>query len=407
MPVIAQWIQRGLAWRRKRARDSSAVAADATLESLQRFRWFLLVAVSLHGVFFWQFSHYQVPQGRPELALWAQSIAAPHGVMLGLALVLGSLTEWHLRQTQRSHVVGVALQVAIVVAYLTLGATLTLADVKVGAPTGIGSYLLISIVLSAMVLLRPGVSVPVFFAVYGIFNMALVHMGLGSAQYASLQLITLSVPLLSSVVSVMIWRQYVRATLLKRQLSASNAELLYLVQHDALTGLYNRRYFTPEATAELARAARAQLPTSLLIADIDWFKKINDGYGHPIGDAVLQQVSLRLAACVRGTDVVARLGGEEFVVLMPNTARAGALALAEKLRASFDQQVLQVRHHAIPVSLSVGVSEFPAGATGAFEELYGAADKALYAAKHNGRNRVEFGQAVSHAPHNSRPPLAA
>lgn len=403
--MIAPWFQRGLAWWRKRSRDYSAVVADATLESLQRFRWFWLIAVPLHAVFYWQFSHYQVPQGRPDLALWAQSIATPHGVMLGVALVVGVLTQWHLRQAHASRALGVSLQIGVVVAYLALGAALTLADLKVGAPAGVGSYLLVSIVLSAMVLLRPGVSVPVFFVVYGFFNAALVHLGLGSAQYASLQLITLTVPVLSSVVSTMIWRQYVKATLLKRQLSASNAELLYLAQHDTLTGLYNRRYFTPEATAELARAARAKTPTSMLIADIDWFKKINDGYGHPLGDAVLQQVAQRLVAGVRATDVVARLGGEEFVVLMPNTARAGAMALAEKLRASVDQQMLHLHHHAIPVSLSVGVSEFPAGDTGAFEELYGAADKALYVAKRNGRNRVEFCQAATRAPPNSRPPL--
>lgn len=403
--MIAPWFQRGLAWWRKRSRDYSAVEADATLESLQRFRWFWLIAVPLHAVFYWQFSHYQVPQGRPDLALWAQSIATPHGIMLGVALVVGVLTQWHLRQAHASRALGVSLQIGVVVAYLALGAALTLADLKVGAPAGVGSYLLVSIVLSAMVLLRPGVSVPVFFVVYGFFNAALVHLGLGSAQYASLQLITLTVPVLSSVVSTMIWRQYVKATLLKRQLSASNAELLYLAQHDTLTGLYNRRYFTPEATAELARAARAKTPTSMLIADIDWFKKINDGYGHPLGDAVLQQVAQRLVAGVRVTDVVARLGGEEFVVLMPNTARAGAMALAEKLRASVDQQMLHLHHHAIPVSLSVGVSEFPAGDTGAFEELYGAADKALYVAKRNGRNRVEFCQAATRAPPNSRPPL--
>ncbi len=403
--MIAPWFQRALASWRKRSRDYSAVVADATLESLQRFRWFWLIAVPLHAVFYWQFSHYQVPQGRPDLALWAQSIATPHGVMLGVALVVGVLTQWHLRQAHASRALGVSLQIGVVVAYLALGAALTLADLKVGAPAGVGSYLLVSIVLSAMVLLRPGVSVPVFFVVYGFFNAALVHLGLGSAQYASLQLITLTVPVLSSVVSTMIWRQYVKATLLKRQLSASNAELLYLAQHDTLTGLYNRRYFTPEATAELARAARAKTPTSMLIADIDWFKKINDSYGHPLGDAVLQQVAQRLVAGVRATDVVARLGGEEFVVLMPNTARAGAMALAEKLRASVDQQMLHLHHHAIPVSLSVGVSEFPAGDTGAFEELYGAADKALYVAKRNGRNRVEFGQAATHAPPNSRPPL--
>jgi diguanylate cyclase (GGDEF)-like protein len=360
----------------------------------------------MHAVFFWQFSHFPVPADRPDLAEWAHAIALPHGVMLVVASVLGGLIAWYFHKGARSNAVGYSLQLAVFVAYLLMGAVLTLPDIKVGAPTGIGSYLLISIVISAMTLIRPGVSVPLFFAVAWCFKEGLLRVALTPDRFATMQLITLAVPVLSSVVSAMTWQQFVKATLLTRQLSASNAELLYLAQHDTLTGLYNRRYFTSEATGELARAARATLPTSMLIADIDWFKKINDGFGHPMGDAVLQQVSQRLAASVRVTDVVARLGGEEFVVLMPNTSRAGALALADKLRASVEKYALQIGRQAISVSVSVGVSEFPAGETGAFEELYGAADKALYAAKHNGRNRVEFAQASTHVPPNSRPPSA-
>lgn len=399
--MIAPWFQRGFSWWRKRSRAYSAVAADATLESLRRFRWFLLIAIPLHAVFFWQFSHFPVPAGHPELVEWAQAIALPHGVMLVVAAVLGGLTAWHLHQTERSDAWGYFLQLAVFVAYLVMGAVLTLPDIKVGAPTGIGTYLLASVVVSAMSLIRPGVSVPLFFAVAWFFKEGLLRFSLSAEQFATMQLITLAVPVLSSVVSVMIWQQYVKATLLQRQLSASNAELLHLAQHDVLTGLYNRRYFMQEAMAELARAARAQLPTSMLIVDIDFFKKINDEYGHPVGDTVLQQVAHLLTAGVRATDIVARLGGEEFVVLMPNTTRTGALAVGEKLRASLDQQNLRLKRHVLHATLSVGVSEFAAGEAGPFEDLYGAADKALYAAKANGRNRVEFGNAASHA--NSRP----
>lgn len=399
--VIPASLQRLGAWLRQRSRNYSAVREEATLESLLRFRWFVLVAIPLHAIFFWQFSHYPVPEGRPDLVEWARSVAIPHGVMLVVAAVLGGLTAWHLRQTKRSSAWGYFLQLAVFVSYLVMGAVLTLADIKVGAPTGIGSYLLTSVVISAMTLLRPGVSVPVFFAVAWFFKEGLLRFALSAEQFSTMQLITFTVPVLSSVVSVMIWQQYVKATLLKRQLSASNAELMYLAQHDVLTGLHNRRYFMQEAMAELARAARAQLPTSMLIVDIDFFKKINDEYGHPVGDAVLQQVAQLLTTGVRATDVVARLGGEEFVVLMPNTTRIGALALGEKLRASLDQHSLQLKRHVLHVTLSVGVSEFAAGEAGPFEDLYGAADKALYAAKANGRNRVEFGDAAVHT--NSRP----
>ena len=168
--MIATSLHRVIAWLRQRSRNYSAVRADATAESLRRFRWFVLVAIPLHAVFFWQFSHYPVPAGRPDLVEWARSVALPHGVMLFVVTVLGGLTAWHLRQPKRSSAWGYFLQLAVFGSYLMMGAVLTLADIKVGAPTGIGSYLLTSVVVSAMLLLRPGVSVPAFFAVAWFFK---------------------------------------------------------------------------------------------------------------------------------------------------------------------------------------------------------------------------------------------
>lgn len=379
-------------WLHKLSDDYRSVQGEATLESLQRFRWFMLLVIPLHLAFAWQFGHYQAPVGHPELVEWAHSISLAHEVMLFTVVVLGALIEWSMRQQSPGNAVAYGLQLAIAGAYLMLGAVLTLADVKVGAGAGVATYLLTSIIISVMSLLRPEVSIPLFVGVFLFFNHALMQLGLSPAQMTSIRLLTLSAPVLSSMASFTIWHQYVKATLLQRQLSARNAELLYLAQHDVLTGLYNRRHLTQEADAELARAGRANLPTSMLIADIDFFKKINDRYGHPAGDEVLQQVAILFMAGVRVTDVVARLGGEEFMVLMPNTGRSGALALAQKLRASVEQQALHIRGHNIPVTLSAGVSELVPGQIGSFETLYGAADKALYAAKALGRNRVEFAE---------------
>lgn len=123
--VITTSLQRVGDWLRQRSRNYSAVREDATEESLQRFRWFVLVAIPLHAVFFWQFSHYPVPAGRPELVEWARSVAIPHGVMLVVVTVLGGLTAWHLRQPQRSSVWGYSLQLAVFGSYLVMGATAT------------------------------------------------------------------------------------------------------------------------------------------------------------------------------------------------------------------------------------------------------------------------------------------
>ena len=138
----------------------------------------------------------------------------------------------------------------------------------------------------------------------------------------------------------------------------------------------------------LARTARMPAATSLLVVDLDHFKRINDQFGHPAGDAVLQHAATLLAGHVRSTDTVARLGGEEFIVLMPHTPTEGALALAEKLRLALRGNTLDWQGQCICVTASVGVSSTCVGAHASFEALYSAADQALYAAKNQGRDRV-------------------
>jgi diguanylate cyclase (GGDEF)-like protein len=155
---------------------------------------------------------------------------------------------------------------------------------------------------------------------------------------------------------------------------------------DALTGLPNRRAIDETVKRMAAQANRTGAPLAALVIDLDHFKSINDRFGHEKGDDVLAAVGTALAGTMRVSDFAGRLGGEEFVVLAPDTSSDGGLVLAEKLRLAI--QALQVRDLDVPITASIGVAELPTDAADA-AELMRRADRALYAAKNRGRNRVE------------------
>ena len=156
---------------------------------------------------------------------------------------------------------------------------------------------------------------------------------------------------------------------------------------DALTGLLNRYGLHRALQRELAEARRYSRPLSCLLLDIDFFKAVNDTYGHAAGDAALAQSARALIESVRGSDVVCRYGGEEFLVLAPETAADGARALAEKIRLTFSSRLFGDAARTFPLTLSVGVAELRDSESG--NDMIARADEALYHAKQSGRDRVE------------------
>jgi two-component system cell cycle response regulator len=157
---------------------------------------------------------------------------------------------------------------------------------------------------------------------------------------------------------------------------------------DPLTGLHNRRYLDSHLRSLVERSANAGKPMSVLAFDLDFFKGINDTYGHDAGDDVLREFAHRLKKSVRGIDLVVRHGGEEFVVVMPETDLKHAMSIADRLRQDVEGEVFNTSAgDSIPVTVSVGVSEFQ-GPSDTAEALMRRADQALYAAKREGRNRV-------------------
>ncbi len=173
---------------------------------------------------------------------------------------------------------------------------------------------------------------------------------------------------------------------------ADNARLEQLAQTDALTQLLNRRALTERITAEMERALRYDSSMALLMIDLDHFKRINDTFGHLVGDDVLRDVAALLTITIRTTDMVARYGGEEFLVLLPETDVAGAESFAERIRTAIELHDFGGRadQPGLHLTTSVGVATFPAARIESVEDLFARADAALYRAKADGRNRVRL-----------------
>ncbi|SFP03159.1 diguanylate cyclase [Hydrogenimonas thermophila] len=168
-------------------------------------------------------------------------------------------------------------------------------------------------------------------------------------------------------------------------------ELKLLASTDPMTKLYNRRYFTNVSQHILEIAKRENQSLSLVMLDIDKFKNINDTYGHQIGDEVIISLANELTQNQRKSDIVSRYGGEEFVVLLPNTSLEEAIGVAEKLREKIDLKTINLdNYEKLKFTISLGVSEVKVFNEKNIEKALKRADDALYTAKESGRNRVCF-----------------
>lgn len=175
-------------------------------------------------------------------------------------------------------------------------------------------------------------------------------------------------------------------------LALENAELLKQTEElsivDELTDSYNYRYFVQKFQEEKKRAVRYDLPLSVIMIDIDWFKKLNDGYGHEAGNAVLKELARVVKECIRDVDIFARYGGEEFVVILPQTPSDEARRIGERILSQVAATVIDIGPKGtVKITVSIGVSSYPENGCSE-EELVSVADQALYKAKGSGKNLV-------------------
>jgi diguanylate cyclase len=188
-----------------------------------------------------------------------------------------------------------------------------------------------------------------------------------------------------------------------RQLAIAHQELFTLATTDSLTSLLNRRAFTEMVEGHLSRTKQAPMPSggALLVIDVDHFKGVNDRFGHEGGDEALKLVAKTISAAVRETDLVGRIGGEEFCVFIPGESSDLTRFVAERIRSAISDAAFAVRGQRHGLSVSIGGVIFDRCAS--FKDLYHEADERLYYAKRTGRNRVEFCTFRSNAP--IQPPM--
>lgn len=380
-------------WLHSMAEDGAQVAHELALGNMRRLRWLLPTLLALTLVLlvvFWVDSE----GGSAALRAWHDAVTWVYlGISVGIAVLW--LGWWRVaRGGQRDNPMR-ALQSVAALGFLLVSGLLAVIDQWI--TPNISPYLLGCMSVSLLLLLPPAIALWLFATAY-----VFLFVGLGLTQTDAAMLFSnringFGATVLGMMLSFGQWRSNARYLLLHRELIVRNAtlekqqsELVWLATRDALTGLYNRREFMRLAELELKRAQRQGGFTSAIVIDLDHFKIINDDHGHPAGDKVLAHIALCLSAGVRVTDLVARIGGEEFMVLLPQTDIDAATGLAHKLRALLQTSPVAIsRDTSITVTASFGVGSLPGGNMGSLASLYAAADKALYDAKRLGRDRVE------------------
>lgn len=404
------WRRRPFEWLNACADENALVAEAFARENLSRLRLAAPTIVLVNLAIFIMFVLNEVAADAQQ-ARWSRAILLIQGVMAAMFTALGLLAHWRLSRLPQL-VWDQALGLAGAAALVLCTAVLSTIDqwVKQGIMT-----LVIGLMAGSMIFLTRPFHAIVLFSSTGLIGIA----GLALAQTSRAVLLSDQATVVAAAVAAiflasMLWRDRTVNALLRRSLRLSHAaleqkkaELEILARNDPLTGLYNRREFTRQADIELARAERQHISTAFVMADLDLFKHVNDTWGHPVGDEVLKNTARILVGGTRQMDVVARVGGEEMLLLLPDTNEAAAVTLANRLREALKQTPLQWDGRVIPVTASFGAAVVHPGSGATLEHAYIAADEALYKAKQLGRNRVECatvrpgalpGQATGGAP---------
>ena len=378
-------------WEQWRA-ESASVRDDAVYMNLQRTRMFAPILAALSGCVGLVFLVLTVrsPDGDSTYRwkLWHVLLLIVFSLFwTGCGIATKAFRHSHRQWTSRS------LGVAAVV--MSMAIALALVYIAQSVVPSITAFFLNCTLIAVMLYLPPLQACALILGSYvGLFVV------LGWAQPNPYYLLTtrldgLAVSCVALGVSIMQWQRFTNIVLQRRELAKTNAELQQkqkelerLTRQDGLTGLFNRSTFVELSSSELKRAQRQGSNTTILLLDLDHFKRINDTWGHPAGDAVLRYVATLATSTLRSTDLVGRLGGEEFIVLLPNTSIDAGRRLADKLRLRLQNAMVEWDGNRIPVTASFGLSSTTPVENRDFDYLYTEADKALYLAKQRGRNRV-------------------
>ena len=372
--------------------EHGLVTDDATAVNLRRLRWLCPTIAALNAVevigLLWQAFNHALPS---PLAQWnsAQTLI---NLGCGLLMLAAATLAQSLRHAHRSR--RARLLIVGVVAVLITSVVLMVAIDQVITPN-ISPFLIACVLLSLVLYLRPMLAAGIYASAMLLFIFLIGWFPTSPTQMMLNQINGFAVCVLSWGLATAHWRKFTVIRLLQEQLGKLQGDLQHkqkelerLTRLDGLTGLYNRNTFVELTRRELQRAQRQGSATSIMLLDLDHFKKVNDTWGHPAGDSVLRHVAALINGSIRSTDLAGRLGGEEFIILLPGSSAESSRKIAEKIRARLEATPARWESIQIPITASIGLSNTTAAENRDFDNLYNEADRALYVAKHRGRNQV-------------------
>jgi len=376
-------------WIRKQRSLNNTIVQKTLETNLRRMYYLALIVIPAHiahVIMFW----FTDPSSSEE-AVWRTGIIVVHSIHLLVSIALAIIISITKKQKHLS-TKAVFIQYAFIVSLSAMAISLVTIDQYV--TTNITPFLVLCLGLAVIFLLRPLSTLIVFG-----FVLAAYLLLIGTVQKESAILLTNRVNGITFVVfgmylSLILWnstrKNLFQEEEIKRQqkeLEEKNAELQRLAFLDTLTGLYNRRKWFEFAGEESRSICRYNTSSSVVLMDIDHFKKINDDYGHPIGDRLLKEIAVLLRENLRAVDKPCRWGGEEFIVLLPNTSVEEAKKVAEKLRTLIERTEFSIDGESIRVKASFGIASIRCEEN-PIDRAYERVDRALYMAKQGGRNIV-------------------
>ncbi|MBA1148614.1 GGDEF domain-containing protein [Ectothiorhodospiraceae bacterium WFHF3C12] len=341
-----------------------------------------------HVVLFWL----DAPRATPAQADWRLGIIVAHCAMAALEAVF-LIAAYRMLRRPRGRLGPYVAQFSAIAAVVFFGAAITAVDQLV--TPNMTPFLVAAILVAVVFIMHPLPALTVYTGAFVLFYWAVGLVRTDEAVVLSNRVNGLTAVALGFSLAMMLWTSYLRRAQQQLHIADQQARLQALATVDPLTGVLNRRRFEEAVATEVARLGRSHDESCLLLMDMDHFKAINDRFGHPVGDQVLRFVAALLQQNLRRYDVLARWGGEEFIMLFPGTSLAAGREIAEKLRRAIEHADFDAGGEPVGLSASFGLVALGTTGPGAFAETYARADKALYAAKDQGRNRVEIDHGAS------------
>lgn len=351
----------------------------------------------LHVIYFLFF----VTASSVEQRIWRTGIIVAH-TSLTIIFTVTLFTISFLKKRNISIQTKQIIQYLCIFLIMLLGSGIVALDQLV--TTNITPFLVICTIIALVFLLKPFISASIYLISYLFF-----YFSMGFTQYDKLVLASnrvngITAVAISIALSNILWQyfakdflqrklikqQNIELTLQKKELEEINTKLTLMAAYDSLTGLLNRREFEKLVNKDLSELNEHENNACIIIIDIDHFKNVNDKYGHPVGDELLKEFSLILKGELREQDIVARWGGEEFIIMLKNISSQDGMIIVENIRKAIENNKFLIAENEIKITASFGIAELFYLNSDSLNRAYQKADNALYKAKDNGRNQCVF-----------------